>query len=96
MSNINQEVIRTYDIYIAEYLSLNWRQIFPEVVIREVASGTCITVQCRDQSELHGIIRIISKLGLTLQTIIMQGFLDDSFKEKSAGMRSQTDETTHV
>ncbi|MEZ8374979.1 hypothetical protein [Vibrio cyclitrophicus] len=61
---------RSYEIYVAEHLPLNWQQAFSNLTIHHVKGGTCITGTLQDQSELHGVIRMIFNMGLTLQAVV--------------------------
>jgi len=64
---------RIYRIYVSEKLSPQWNAAFPDCRLVRVYLGSCIVGQCRDQSELYGLLRRVSDMGLTLEAVIMEG-----------------------
>ncbi len=67
-TNPNQAVI--YRIKIQERLDAEWRGWFDGLtIIPEYGGGTLITGPVRDQSALHGLLKRVRDLGLTLVSV---------------------------
>ena len=67
-----------YQIRLKGHLEDEWDDWFGDVTIRLIDDGTTL-LTCRvvDQAELHGILRKVRKIGLTL--ISIQQFASDDF-----------------
>ncbi|MGX9415983.1 hypothetical protein ACXJY6_07830 [Vibrio sp. RC27] len=77
MTDSAMDTPKAYKIYVAEALSSDWQKTFTNLAIRHRDGGTCITVICRDQSELHGVIRMGFNMGLTLHAVVEEGYFID-------------------
>jgi hypothetical protein len=58
-----------YEIYVREQLAASWSQWFAGLYIEHHPSGSIIMGYLPDQSALHGILRQVADLGLTLLAV---------------------------
>ncbi len=63
------EVTLVYEIIISEELNTSWEEWFEGMTITQINGKTSLKGLIRDQSDLHGIIRKIQNLGLTIISI---------------------------
>ncbi|MEM7133715.1 MAG: hypothetical protein AAF702_45895 [Chloroflexota bacterium] len=70
MTNNSTGTQRYYTIAIEEHLDKQWQEWFDGVTIEQTPEGhtvLCGTIQ--DQAALHGLLRKINNLGLTLLSV---------------------------
>ena len=65
-----------YDIEIEGHLDDRWQEWFEGFTLQQTANGrTVLTGPIRDQAALHGVLKKISNLGLTLISVNPQHLL---------------------
>ena len=76
MMNDSREKHTHYQIEIQGYLDDRWQEWFEGFTMTRTADGrTILTGPIRDQSELHGVLKKINNLGLTLISVNPQHLL---------------------
>jgi hypothetical protein len=74
MMNEHRETPTRYEILIAGHLDRHWQAWFEDLTVTSTAEGcTILSGVVRDQADLHGILRKVNNLGLTLISINPQG-----------------------
>ncbi len=58
-----------YDIVIMDRLDDSWQTWFDGLIVRRTAGQTLLSGPIRDQSALHGVLKKINNLGLTLISV---------------------------
>lgn len=70
MSNPSRDNPRVYQIHIEGHLDPIWRTRFEQMTLSYEDNGTtALTGEIKDQAMLHGILRQVRDLGLTLIAI---------------------------
>lgn len=79
MMNSNPGKLRHYKIEIEEHLEQRWREWFDGFTISHNGIGrTTLYGPIQDQAALHGVLRKINNLGLTLISVNPEHLLQDN------------------